>query len=466
MTYQDNINGKGNGRTLQLAIERILPKEALRDIKFRGKNWWKAWTLAVVALMWMAGEGKLTRRFQIARNWMAGQTPPDQQPGRSYSGFLKRLKHWSEELKNRIVAEYRKTMAELAGFWMDGWLLLAADGSRTKTPRTQSNQERFSSKKKHKAKQAAKKNSNKIQAARRRKKQTAAACEQKASTPQMWLTMLYHVGLGLPWDWRHGASGSSEREHVTEMAQQLPEHAMLVMDAGFVGFDFWQNLNARNVAFVARVGSNVKLLQNLGCARTERDIVYVWPDKAQRNQVPPVMLRLACFRDGKEDVHVVTNVLDCARLSDAQLQKIYALRWGVELYFRDFKQTFSCSKLLSKCADNAELELDWSILSLWLMCLYTALEHSAVEVSPSRRSVSGLLHAFRCVLTFHRYPPEPGEDLRSLLVLSLPDSYHRLAPKTRRRYPVKKKKARIGSPQILPATPDQQQSFHSLPPAA
>ena len=44
-----------------------------------------------------------------------------------------------------------------------------------------------------------------------------AARERKANVPRIWLTMLWHVGSGLPWDWRTGPSDSSERGHFQEM---------------------------------------------------------------------------------------------------------------------------------------------------------------------------------------------------------------------------------------------------------
>ena len=47
--------------------------------------------------------------------------------------------------------------------------------------------------------------------------------------------MLWHVGSGLPWDWRTGPSDSSEREHFQEMLGSLPSGALLTADAGFMG---------------------------------------------------------------------------------------------------------------------------------------------------------------------------------------------------------------------------------------
>ena len=51
----------------------------------------------------------------------------------------------------------------------------------------------------------------------------------------MWLTTMWHVGTGLPWDWRLGPSDSSERDHLKQMIAALPAHALVTADAGFVG---------------------------------------------------------------------------------------------------------------------------------------------------------------------------------------------------------------------------------------
>ncbi len=51
--------------------------------------------------------------------------------------------------------------------------------------------------------------------------------------PQAWITMLWHMGLRLPWMWRLGPSNSSERAHVIEMvsAGEFPKKDALCGDA-------------------------------------------------------------------------------------------------------------------------------------------------------------------------------------------------------------------------------------------
>ena len=99
------------------------------------------------------------------------------------------------------------------------------------------------------------------------KKQAAAARHKKATSPQLWLTLLWHVGSSLPWAWRTGPSGASERDQLVAMVPELPAQALLVADAGLVGYALWQALLTAGHHFVLRVGANVRLLRQLGWTR-------------------------------------------------------------------------------------------------------------------------------------------------------------------------------------------------------
>lgn len=468
MSHQDTDHVTTNAEDLQDVLDWLVPEETLADIAFREQSIWTPSTLIFAVLMWSwSGKQTLTKRFAEARKIVASNASDHEQPGKSYPGFLKRLGHWSKRLKERVIAEFRRTMRENLKeyFLVGGWLLLAGDGSRTATPRTHSNEQKFSAKKKRKPRKTKlTPHQKRHQKAKRRKqkKQTQAARDKKANTPQIWLTMLYHVGLGLPWDWRSGPSDSSERGHMLDMLGGLPKNALITLDAGFVGYEFWQTLSQTGTSFVARVGANVRLLKHLGCIRRKKDIVYVWPDKARRDKQPPLVLRLHGFSGGKEEVYLVTNVLEESRLSSSQMREIYQARWGVEVYYRDFKQTFGRGKLLSKTADNAQLELDWSIIGLWAMCLYGTAQHIANGIPPRRRSVANLLHAFRLSMEQSKSVADEGEDLFRLISVALKDEYQRSSSKASRNHPRKKTKRAIGKPTILNATKAQQTTAKNI----
>jgi signal transduction histidine kinase len=140
-------------------------------------------------------------------------------------------------------------------------------------------------------------------------------CAGKDKTaPQVYVTTIWHLGLGLPWDFRMGPGTDSERRHALDMVNDLPPRALLVADAGFVGYELCRTLLRSSRSFLLRVGSNVRLLEKLGYYRRERsDVVYLWPQKRQgRGRGKPLVLRLIRLRKGKQVVYLLTNVLDNA----------------------------------------------------------------------------------------------------------------------------------------------------------
>ena len=288
------------------------------------------------------------------------------------------------------------------------------------------------------------------------KKQSAAAIEKKTSTTQMWLTLLWHAGTGLPWSWRSGASDSSERHHLLEMLGEMPKNSLMTADAGFVGYDFQKAILDANRDFVIRIGANVKLIKKLGYAREYDHTVYLWPDKAAKKKMPPLVLRLIVLHDGKQPVYLVTSVLSKQRLSDKQAIEIYRYRWGIELFFRTFKQTFRRTKLRSHSAANAKRELDWSLVALWSICLLGQRELLRAGEAPCQLSPAGAIKAVQATLRDYRVRPEsPDETLHSMLANALLDGYERTSSKTSRDYPRKKQRERIAAPKITRALKQQ-----------
>ncbi len=152
---------------------------------------------------------------------------------------------------------------------------------------------------------------------------------------------------------------------------------------------------------------------------------------------------------------LVTNVLSQKDLSDRQVIQIYKARWGIEVFFRSLKQTFGRCKLRSASPDNALLELDWSLVGLWLVCLLTVDRLIKQGDPPRRLSVAGALGAVRTAMRNYRWRPDPGEDLWSMLSQALIDSYVRHGSKAARNYPRKKNEKPAGKPILQPASREQ-----------
>jgi hypothetical protein len=241
----------------------------------------------------------------------------------------------------------------------------------------------------------------------------------------LWLTVLWHAATGLPWNWRLGPCDSSERSHLLEMLPSLPKEALITADAGFVGFDFLQLIVASGRHFLVRVGSNVRLLRKLGTVRESGGIVYLWPDAAAQRGALPLVARLVVVQGGRHPVYLLTSVLSPQRLSDRQVCDLYRMRWGIELFYRHLKQTYQRRKLRSLEAENARLELQWSLLGLWAMALYAQVELARKRVPASKVSIAGVLRAFRRMLRDYLHPAEREQSLCALVRRAVIDGYRR-----------------------------------------
>jgi hypothetical protein len=452
-----------NHETIKQAVDWLLPPAIFAGMKARSNASWKPRMLVVTALLWAtSGLSSLVERFEQARKIVHKIFRWQLAPGTTYQGFMKMLRKWHGVLQLAIVPEIRVKMREaLPGQWMiAGYVVFAGDGSRIELARTDSLEDAFSPKRK-KEKQKRRKCKGKrgraknAAAGKSAPKQSAASVAKKENSPQMWLTLLWHVGTGLPWAWRTGPSDSSERGHLEDMLAELPEYSLITADAGFVGYDFWSTILRAGHHFVIRVGANVRLLRGLGYARQHDHTIYLWPDTAAKKKQPPLVLRLIVIHNGKHPVYLVTD-LTKSQLSDQQAARIYGARWGIELYFRTFKQTFGCRKLRSRSPENAQLELDWSLLGLWCVCLLGQRELAENGTDPTWLSAAATIKAFQCTIREYRVRPERAEEsLWAKLRMAVLDDYQRTSSKTSRNYPRKKKREAIGAPKITRASQQQ-----------
>jgi len=456
MVHQDQ-GRRGAERTcaddLFQALRWITAKVKWSEIRFRKDATWTARALVWAAVLWAWSDEKtLGDRFATARKITRRGFPRQDEPAKSYQAFTKLLRRWTPTLLTLLFQAFRTRMQQsLASVWtVAGWFVLAADGSCIGVPRTRGNEERYSPK--SKLSRAAQKLRRVRRQTRRRKKEHAR--QRKANVPNIWLTMLWHVGSGLPWDWRTGPSDSSERGHLVEMLAGLPLRTLITADAGFVGYELWKHVLDAGCHLLVRVGANVRLLKKLGYAEERGGLVYLWPNRVVRKNLPPLILRLIVVHNGSRPIYLVTSVRSKAKLSDAVAASIYRRRWGIELFYRHCKQTFERGKLRSHSPDNAMIELHWSLLGMWALGLHS--HHHLVDrgVMPERISFANVLRAYRHSMREYRSPPDPSENLTQLLNRSLIDEYVR-KNKTSRDYPRKKQEQGAGRPIIRLATAAQ-----------
>lgn len=373
----------------------------------------------------------LKDRFQSARQCLREMFPTRRQPGKTYQGFVKAVCRIPSNLREQLQSHLCRQHQTAAGrFWdLWGWIPFAADGSRVELPRTEANQKAF-------------------------------GCAGRNKTgPQLLLTVLYHLGSGLPWRWKIGAGTDSERGQLRGMLPTLPRNSLLVADAGFGGYDLLKAILSHQVSFLIRVGANVTLLTGLGFEFQQRGkIVWLWP-QAKRDQ-EPLKLRLIRVKTKskhlprKQTVYLLTNVFDTERLSDEVAGLFYTMRWGVEVFYRSFKQTMAHRKMRSGSPALAPEELHWSLTALLLLGLMSVDALVSHQRDPSRLSVAEALGKVRFAMRTPKRWRYRG-DIRVLLVKAVKDTYNRQSAKEARDWAHKKKESPPGAPKIRPATPEE-----------
>ena len=446
--------------------------EIFSNLGLHGNTTWKPLALVWLALCWSWSECRnVTDAFTAAEaqcralGFVSLST---------YQGLMQALVVWTEPLLRVLWSVLHQRMEQFGGRWwrIEGWVPIAFDGSRSTVPRTASAEQAFCASHYGQGK-TAKYRKKKSQGMRRsRNKQ----CPPQPQEPQVWITLLWHMGLRLPWMWRLGPSNSSERAHVMEMLDcgEFPENTLFCGDAGFVGHPLWSRILERGHHFLVRVGANVSLLGDLDCRSTHLGQVWCWPDAAIRSGQLPLRLRLVRVKIGKTRVWMLTSVCEARRLSRADIVRFYRMRWGIEVEFRGLKQTLDRARL--RCRNDRRLlvELDWSILAMAVAELLalkeqlsvnaTGTRHGTARGDPRRRSLAQTMRALRSCLTDLRHHPAEGQDLRTRLRHAVTDNYHRTSGKGARYRPRNPDKKTLGNPNVRKPTNQQRQQLQTFKP--
>lgn len=427
-------------------------------LQFHGNTKWSPGSLVWLAVYWAWSECRnVTDAFSEAKECCRKISATSAL--NTYSGFMWAMSKRTSQFMDVLCPLLQERMEEIGDrFWRIGkWVPIACDGSRGTAPRTKLNEKAFCAANYGQG-ATAKYRKKKSKGLRRKKNQKSRPQPQE---PQAWITMMWHMGLRLPWMWRLGPSNSSERAHVQEMVSKgcFPVHTLFCCDAGFVGYQFWLDILNAGADFLVRVGANVNLLAEYADLQYEKGgTVLCWPKNVIKAKQPPLRLRLAKVRIGKTDVWLLTSVLNRTDLTVKRMVTFYKMRWGIEVEFRGLKQTLDRAKL--RCRNDQRLlaELNWSIMAMAIAELFALKEQLATRGSkhirnqplpdPMKRSLAETIRALRLCLRNLNEIPQSGQDLATSLRLAVTDSYQRKASKKARYRPPNPDKKPLGDPKI------------------
>lgn len=129
-----------------------------------------------------------------------------------------------------------------------------------------------------------------------------------------------------------------------------------------------------------------------------------------------------------------------------------------------FKQTFGRSTLHSRTAECCDVELDWSLVGLWIVQSFAVKEQIRIDRPPENSSVSLSLAIIRDTMDMCHETALNGSVLSRRLSKAVQDIYVRTSGKTARYKPNKKGKPSAQNPIVIKANAKQKkQSANSMP---
>ena len=458
----------------------------------------KRWELqpllsVLLVLSWCQGDS-LPERFETARACYVALHPKRRQPGTTFRGFAMALRRLPMPVLRTLLAAVRCRLSGwLQGCWRTGgFVLLGCDGSRLECPRTAALERAMGrSAKAKKAKKSRKKKAKKVspkgakadphqgakgrsaaevQAALEAAVETAPAAagadaaasetkaEEEMSLPSVWLTALVHLASGVPYAWLVGKGNASEQRHLQRLARLLPACALVITDAGYRGFALLHELRAK-ADFLIRL-SSATTLYTLEYKSVKKfvtgQVAYYWPEEAQENKQSPVKVRvirvLGCQ---KQEVWLLTSVLEESRLSVKDAARYYKMRWGSEGFFRTYKRTLGQVKLRFDTPALVFREVEVALLGAQLLlCQGAQAIPAAVEDTTPGYSPRKVLQAFRREVT-RLAEPRLRRAFAEELKKAQAERRTRTSAKEKRAWPRRKKHTPPKRPKILTMTDDQ-----------
>jgi hypothetical protein len=465
---------QSNKKLFNALLDWLIPEgELFTEGLFHGNIKWKPEQLAQQAVIWSWQDTRnVTDAFD--QTIEIGEDLGVRNVAKTYASFMDALVRYRKTFSLRLSRQFREISEEVAGrFWRDDeWVLIGFDGSRVTTPRTASNEKAFCAPNYGRGK-TAKYRRKKTKAMRRRNNEKNKPYPQ---VPQIWITMMWHMSLRLPWAWRLAPSNASERDHVVEMLgqEEFPKNTLFCGDAGFVGYGFWNNILAAGQNFLVRVGGNVHLLsEKADIKRLGGGIVLCWPKGKMDSGAMPLRLRLVHVKIGKTKMWLLTSVLDRTKLPNKKIIKYYKMRWGVEVEYRGLKQTVDKQKLRCRNSSRAYVELDWSIRAMAFAELIALREQipddnkrpteSEASYDTKHRSLANTMRAMRkCMRNLSKYA-HPADDVLIQLSRALVQRYNNRTDKRARYRPKNLDKQPLGEPTVRILNSEQRRKLRRIP---
>lgn len=373
----------------------------------------------------------LPEKFEAAKGFYVVCCPKRKRPGVSFAGFEKALAKLPMPVLRILAAAIRDRVEVIFGnrWKVGGFVPFGCDGTRQACPRTEELERRL------------------------------GTFGKEGSPPMIWNTSIVHLTLGFPFCWRFGKGGkASERSHLAQMLHWLPRAALIVADAGYVGYELAAAMILANVSFLIRMSSHATFYSEAHELLDEfrEGIVYYWPKSQEDKGKPPLRGRLMRVHSDrhKVDVWLFTNVEDATQLPLETAATCYRWRWENEGFFRTYKRTLKKVVLMSRTVRLVHREAEASMIATQLLLCQGALAMPAPRLGelPVMCSPRGVLLEARRDISARK---APTESFRERIARAQRDRRVRTSAKQKREWPRRKSHTAPHPPVLLRLTEQQ-----------
>ncbi len=377
----------------------------------------------------------LPEKFEAARGFYAVSCPKRKRPGKSFAGFQKAITKLPMPILRALASGIRgRFQVIFRERWTVGnFIPFGCDGTRQNCPRTEELEQRL------------------------------GTGGKEGSSPTVWNTSIVHLTLGIPFCWRLGkGSKPSERSHLIFMLRWLPQAALIVADAGYVGYEVVATMMTK-VAFLIRMSSNATFYSetNEPLDQFREGIVYYWPQTQQKEGKPPLrgrLMRIHSVRH-KTNVWLFTNVEDPQQLSLEMAATCYRWRWENEGFFRTYKRTLRKATLMGRTVAQVHREAEASMIATQLL-----LCQGAMAMQPAPKNGLPVMCSPRRVLLEVRRDifarKEPTKPFAERITGAERERRVRTSAKEKREWPRRKRHTPPHPPILLKLTDEQKIVAH------
>lgn len=168
----------------------------------------------------------------------------------------------------------------------------------------------------------------------------------------------------------------SDASYARQVCATIRAGAIVVFDKAYVDFAHLWELTQRGAFWVTRAKANmqcrvVKRLLRKPAGDIVRDDLIRLTGANTREKYPQVLRRVMAWVEINEKKVLMTFITNNTEWSPASIADLYKSRWGIEVFFKEIKQTLQLCDFLGH-SKNAILWQVWMALLLYVLLRYLA----------------------------------------------------------------------------------------------